>query len=395
MTKMIKSVLMVNKEYFPHIGGIETIVRQLAEEWVKRGIRTTVLCTGEFSSEEEINGVIVIRTPVNMRIGSARISLSYLKKFRELAESADVIHFHYPNPIGEAALLLFGIKPCAHRQILCSYHSDALRPSWLVPLYNSMTKRFLEKCDRIVYASPEYLNSSAILSGQKSKTVLIPYGVSKNKFGCSQKRENSFAESLVSSLPHPRILFTGRLTYYKGLRFLLEAVARLPECSLVIIGDGSERDAVEKLSKSLNITSRVKILPPLEENLYPAIFTTGDVFVLPSTFRTEAFGLVGIEAMMSGLPIVTTDLGTGTTFYNIDRVTGRVAHPSDSQHLAECIQWILEKKERKQELGENAKRRAEALFCEEKMLESYWHEYVNGKKSYSGPYSPPTKNNSY
>jgi len=377
MKRTIKSVLMVNKEYSPHIGGIETIVRQLAEEWTKKGIHTTVLCTGNIFSEETINGVSVIRTPVNLRIGSARISLSYLKKFTELAENADVIHFHYPNPIGEAALLLSRIKPCTKRQILCSYHSDALRPSWLIPLYNNMTKHFLEKCDTIVYASPEYLQSSANLAGQMSKTALIPYGVSREKFGYPLKKEKIFAESLVSSLPRPRILFTGRLTYYKGLRYLLDAVALLPQCSLVIVGEGVERSAVEKHSESLKLTSRVTILDPLEENLYPAIFTTADVFVLPSIFRTEAFGIVGIEAMMAGLPIVTTDLGTGTTFYNIDRVTGRVARPSDPQHLAECIQWILEKEEQRQELGENAKRRAEKFFCAEKMLESYWRAYMS------------------
>lgn len=376
MKNNVESVLLVNKEYFPHLGGIETVVKQLAEQWVHKGVKTRILCTGQHFSEEEINGVQVTRTPVNLRIGSARLSFSFLKTFQRLAQDADVLHFHYPNPIGEMALLTSRLPSRQNRRILCSYHSDAVRPAWLVPIYNKMTGAFLGKCDRLFCASPEYCETSPNLARFPEKTQIIPYGVSRQRFQTIGREHLSRAETIASPLPRPLILFTGRLAYYKGLRHLLDALALLPRCGLLIVGEGPEKKALEQHVTDLNLSPRVTILPPLDDALYPAIFQAADVFALPSTHRTEAFGIVGIEAMMAGLPLVTTSLGTGTTYYNLDKITGRIARPAEPQNLAGCIEWILAKENRRTWLAQNARRRAEEHFTEERMIEEYWKEYI-------------------
>ncbi len=377
MNGLPRSILLLNKEYAPHIGGIETVVRQLAEHWARQGVQTRVLCTGARFSEETIGGVKVVRAPVNCRVGSARLSFSFLKLFSSLAGEADVLHFHYPNPIGEIALLASRLPPKRGRKILCTYHSDAARPAWLVPGYNRLSRAFLKRCGSIVCASPEYLESSPNLVHFRSKTAVIPYGISRKRMQNLSEETLARAEALAAPLPRPRLLFAGRFAYYKGLSHLLDAMPLLPECSLLMVGEGSEEDALRGKIEDLGLSSRVRMIPPLDDELYPAVFRAADVFVLPSTHRTEAFGIVGIEAMMGGLPLVTTSLGTGTTFYNLDGVTGRVARPADPAGLAECVKWVLEDSTRHDLLGKKAATRAETFFSEERMLQEYWKLYTS------------------
>ncbi len=372
-----RSVLLLNKEYSPHIGGIETVVRQLAEHWARQGVRTRVLCTGIRYSEETTGGVEVVRAPVNCRIGSARLSFSFLKLFSSFAGDADVLHFHYPNPIGEIALLASRLPFSRGGKILCTYHSEAARPAWLVPAYNRLSRAFLKRCDSIVCASPEYLESSPNLVHFRRKTTVIPYGISRRRMQNLSEENLARGEALAALLPRPRLLFAGRFAYYKGLSHLLDAMALLPGCSLLMVGEGSEEDALRRKIKDLGLSSRVRMIPPVDDELYPAIFQNADVFVLPSTHRTEAFGIVGIEAMMAGLPIVTTSLGTGTSFYNLDGVTGRVARPADPASLAECVKWVLEDSSRHDLLGKKAAARAENFFSEERMLQEYWKLYTS------------------
>lgn len=368
----MKRLLLVNKAYWPHLGGVETVVRQLAEGAAKAGFWVEVLCLGPKDTIEEIHNVRVHRVRSTTHLGSAPLASGFLAKYAVLAKQADVIHFHAPNPAGELALL-FGGKGNAQR-VVCTYHSDPLRPRWAVFAYRQLLRAFLARCDVIVASSPNYIQSSPVLGPLESRCSIIPLGIDVERFSCPDPSAVEGCEALLDGLGYPRILFVGRLVYYKGVDVLLQAVAHIPDVSVVIVGTGPLKGELIALCEKLGLKNRVRFLGVLPDELYPGIFHCADLFVLPSVERTEAFGLVGIEALAAGLPLVTTELGTGTSYYNQEDQTGLVVPKGDASKMAEAIIEILFFRERWIRYANAAGKQA-ANFSEEKMLGKYLEIY--------------------
>lgn len=336
----MRRVLVVNKAYWPHLGGVETVARQLAEGAVAAGFEVGVLCLAEKDTEEEINGVKIHRVEAALKVGSAPLAWEFLEKYSELAAKADVIHFHAPNPMGELALLLKGRGKAD--KVICTYHSDPLRPKWAAGAYQRLLRLFLERCDTIVATSPNYIQSSSVLKSIENCCTVIPLGVDVERFSnVSPEAVAECEKMLLEGLPRPRVLFVGRLVYYKGVDVLLKAVAQVPGVSAILVGEGPLKRDLEGLAGRLGIPPRIRFLDPLPDDLYPAIYHCADLFVLPSVERTEAFGIVGLEALSAGLPIITTELGTGTSYYNRDGITGIVVAPGHPYGLAEAIRHLV------------------------------------------------------
>jgi rhamnosyl/mannosyltransferase len=367
-------ILHVNKRYAPHIGGVETVVRQLAEGMAARGHTSTVLCMAERAFDATHNGVRVVALPIAAAIGSAPISSAFVSALKTLAREHDIVHFQFPNPMGEIAWLLTRRFIPGIRSV-CTYQSDVLRPAALVPAYTVLARRFLKSCDAIVATSPQYRRTSPILSTLHREIRIIPLGIDSAPFERIPESARIRAEQLVSGLPHPRILFVGRLVYYKGVETLLEALALVPDASLVIAGDGPLRTSLASLARSLRVDGRVIFTGSLAEDVYPALFAAADIFVLPSTHRTEAFGIVGLEAMASGLPIVTTELGTATSFYNEHGTTGYVVPPGDVRTLAESLSALAGAVGLRSGMGRSARERVKD-FSLSSMLDAYEALYV-------------------
>lgn len=362
-------ILHVNKRYTPHIGGIETVVRQLAEGMAARGHTATVLCMAEKASDSMRNAVRVVTIPIAATIGSAPISSAFVKALKTLAREYDIVHLQFPNPMGEIAWLLTRRYVPGIRSV-CTYQSDVLRPAALVPAYTVLARRFLKSCDAIVATSPQYKRTSPVLSSLQRTIRVIPLGIDSAPFEHISEGSRLHVEQLVSGLPHPRVLFVGRLVYYKGVETLLRAIALVPDASLIIAGDGPLRDSIETLAQSLGIDRRVLFTGVLADNAYPALFATADVFVLPSTHRTEAFGIVGLEAMAAGLPLVTTELGTATSFYNEHGTTGFVVPPGDVKALAESLSTLVGTAELRARMRYAARERVKD-FSLSSMLDAY------------------------
>lgn len=346
----MRRLLVVNKAYWPHLGGVETVARQLAEGAAAAGFEVTALCLGERDTEEEINGVRVHRVGSALRIGSAPLAWQFLKKYDELIQKTDVIHFHAPNPMGELALLLKG-RGKAER-VICTYHSDPLRPKWAAGAYQRLLKLFLDRCDAIIATSPNYIQSSPVLKPIENRCTVIPLGVDVERFSKVDPEAVARCEKILEGLPPPRVLFVGRLVYYKGVDVLLKAVAQVPSVSAVIVGDGPLKRDLAGLAEKLGIASRVRFLDPLPEDLYPAIYQCADLFVLPSVERTEAFGIVGLEALAAGIPLITTELGTGTSYYNRDRFTGFVVPAGNIEVLVNKFALLRSGKRLTNQFGE-------------------------------------------
>ncbi|MEM7582506.1 MAG: glycosyltransferase [Acidobacteriota bacterium] len=354
-------VVHVYKDYPPVMGGIENHVRMLAEGQARRGLRVTVLVTARDyrPSVERENGVAIIRVARLGEIASTPLSWQLIRRLRGL--EADVIHLQFPYPMGEVAALL-SRKP---RGLVISYQSDIVRQRWLGRLYRPLMHRVLARADRILTSSEAYLWSSKVVSRYAAKTKVVPLGVDLERFA---KPSLASVKALRYRWPGPLMLFVGRLRYYKGLEYLLEAMARL-DATLLIVGRGPMEAQWKRLAAKSEAAQRIRFVGDVSDRELPNYYAAADVFVLPSSQRSEAFGLVQAEAMASGTPVVTTDLGTGTSFVNRHGETGWVVPAADPISLAKAIERLLKDDNLRHDMGAKAQARARAIFDAEKMVD--------------------------
>jgi len=353
-------VLHVYKDYYPVLGGIENHVRLLAEEQVKRGLDVTVLVTSLNGSTrvETMNGVRLIKAARWAKIASTPLSLDLLRWMSRL--EADVTHLHFPYPPGELAHLLVG----RGRRTVITYHSDVVRQRVLLFLYKPMLWRVLARADRILPTSPNYIDTSPFLRQVADKCEVVPLGIDLEPF-------RNVDENVVSQLrresSQPRLLFVGLLRYYKGVQYLIEAMSQVG-ATLWVIGSGPMEAEWRGLAARRGVLDRVKFLGEVPNADLPAYYYACDLFVLPGSQRSEAFGAVQIEAMAAGKPVICTELGTGTSFVNLHGETGLVVPPRDSDALAQAINRLLADPALRAQMGQKAKTRAQE-FSKERMVE--------------------------
>ncbi len=352
-------ILHVYKAYYPVLGGIENHIRLLAEEQAARGHDVTVLVTasGHRTTTETLGGVHVIKAARLAEIASTPISLSLPRRLYGL--HPDITHLHFPYPPGELAQLpLLG-----HRPTVLSYHSDVVRQKRLLKLYRPLMMRCLQGVDCILVSSPTYLETSAILARVRERCLVLPFGIAQERF----RKPSPEAQTLRRTLgPGPVILFVGVLRYYKGLRYLLEAMRQVP-ARLVIVGEGPEGPALQEQTQALGLNGQVTFTGRVEDEALPAYYQAADIFCLPASERSEAFGLVQVEALSAGLPIVSTELGTGTSYVNKDGVSGLVVPARNPAALADALNTLIADTALRQRLAEGARQRAE-IFTAERML---------------------------
>ena len=372
-------ILHVVKAYYPDVGGIETSARQIAEASAKNGHEVIVLCFGNKTENVETEGVKVYRIKPFFNVGSASISLKYFKKYKELSKDADIIHFHVPNPLGELAFCLQP-KTKSKAKTLCTYHLDPVRPKAFVLMYKMLLNSFMKKVDVICPTSPYYIVSSRVIENFLEKCRTIPLGVEVGSFANVSPEKIAEAEKVVSKLKRPRVLFSGRFAYFKGIPNLLNAMALLPEYSLIRVGDGKKRQETEEQIDRLGLRDRVVLAGLQTGEFYRAFFHVADIFAFPSTWP-ESFGIVGLEALAAGLPLVTTEIWAGSSYYNEDEKTGLIVPPQDPKALAEAIKRILSNPELHKMMSENARKRADK-FALERMPERYEevYKFLMGKK---------------
>ncbi len=349
-------ILQVYKDYYPVLGGMENHIRMLSEALVRRGNQVTVLVTDPTARThiEELNGVHIVKAGRLATISSTPISLSLFAWVRRL--HADIAHLHFPYPIGELAYMFAGRS----RKMLLSYHSDIVRQKYLLQVYKPFLYQLLARADRITVSSPNYVRSSPYLRTVSSKCVVIPHGTDLHRFEGTQA-VMSRARETRQRYDAPLILFVGLLRYYKGLSFLIEAMAQV-DAKLLVVGQGPMGKEWRALSRRLGLTERVVFLGRVGEEELVALYHACDVFVLPAIHRSESWGAVQVEAMACGKPVVCTELGTGTSFVNQHGLTGLVVPPRDAEALATAVRKLLQEDEVRRQMGERARERALGEF---------------------------------
>jgi glycosyltransferase involved in cell wall biosynthesis len=358
-------VLQCYKTALPlSMGGAEQVMHHIAQGILAHGFQSTVVTFAPQKNIEEFEyqGYRVVVVPSDVEYASTPISLKGLGKFKELSEKADIIHYHYPYPWMDIMHFCAGhTKPT-----LLTYHSDIVKQKYLSKIYNPIKKRFLNQMDAIVATSPQYMRTSVDLQGFKHKTHCIPLGLDESQYFPISEQH---VEHWRSQLPERFLLFIGVFRYYKGLNYLFEALKGL-DIPLVLIGDGPEKAHLQALETQYQLKN-IHYLGKLQDQDKNAVLQLSGGLVLPSHLRSEAFGLSLVEGAMFGKPLISCEMGTGTSYINQDLQTGWVVPPADANALRLAIQAWYTKLEFAQSLGENARQHYAQLFKASQMVEQY------------------------
>jgi rhamnosyl/mannosyltransferase len=347
-------ILHIYKDYHPVLGGIENNLRQLARTQAAWGHEVTVLVTNPQGARTTVGieeGVRVIRAARLATLASTPLSPALIGQIGR--QRPDITHLHFPYPIGEIGQLLCG----RGRPTVITYHSDVVRQAGILRLYAPVLRRVLARADRILVSSPAYRDSSPYLRPLAARCTVVPIGIEYDRFATPRPDE---AARWRARYPGPLLLFVGRLRYYKGLNYLLAAMVEIP-ATLLIAGDGPEAPALRAQAQALGVAGRVHFLGDVAEADLPGLYQAADVFVLPSSRRSEAYGIALLEAMAAGVAVISTELGTGTSWLNRHGETGLVVPPCDPVTLAAALRELLTDEERRRHLAEAAQTRAAAF----------------------------------
>lgn len=364
-------ILQVNKLYWPWIGGMEKIVQQIAEGLNSRDdLEIEVLCCQPRGKkrDEEINGVKIWRaSSLGIFLGMP-ISLDFFKSFKKLSQKADIIDIHHPFPL--AGIAVFFFKPKA--KIVIHYHSDIVRQRAVSFFIKPLMSHMLRRAERIIVSNDNLVKSSPCLARFEKKCEVIPFGVDLKKFdSCAWGKVEGYRKKYGDF-----ILFVGRLSYYKGVDYLLRAMKKV-DANLIIVGTGKLEEKLKWLSRKIGIEDKIIFLGKVGDDELVDLYNACAVFALPSIYKSEAFGIVLIEAMACGKPIVSTELGTGTSWVNQNRKTGFVVEPGNAKSLTTAINKILKDRGLAKEFGENARKRVIREFTLKKMIEHHKDLYKN------------------
>jgi len=359
-------ILHIYRTCYPETkGGLEQAIRYICKGSSARGVTNTILTLGSENKEYSFEGYNIIVIKKDFEISSNGFSFKLIKKFRELTKTHDIIHYQYPWPTGDLLSLFSVNKPS-----LVSYQSDIVKQKILKKFYWPLEQYFLSKVDCIIASSPQYAQTSENLLRYKEKVDVIPLAI--DEASCPEVKDECL-DSWRQRVGNNFFLFVGVLRYYKGLQFLLEA-SKLNGLPVVIAGDGPERKNLEIYIAEHKLTN-VKMVGFISEDDKVALHHLSKAFIFPSHLRSEAFGISLLEAQLYSKPIISCDIGTGSSYVNIDNETGLVVEPENATSLSNAMITIDADQQLAEKLGKKAKVRFDNHFTMERYADNYINLY--------------------
>ena len=356
-------VVHFGKYYPPYRGGMESFLAALCRGLVERGVEceAIVAADGDHPSVDVDAGVRVRRLRSLGTFRSMPVCPVALRALRGLR--ADIINLHHPNPMADISYLLS--RPQAH--LVVTYHSDIISQSWLRLLHAPLLHKILAKADAIVATSEHYVDSSPVLQRYRRKIRIIPLGFDPPAFEMGEFWDNPKRNE-------PRYLFVGRLVPYKGVLVMLEALRYVPG-NLWIAGTGPLEGRLRTLVRENNLQDRVEFLGDISEREKFFRLAACDALILPSLNRAEAFGIVLLEAMAMGRPVVVSDLPTGVRLLVQDGITGFRFPPGEAQALARVLRHLADNPAQAKRLGKSGQQLVRAEYFTARMVKRYLDLY--------------------
>lgn len=359
-------ILQIGK-FYPIRGGVEKVMWDLTRGLVSRGVECDMLCAilrRDFIAEGRRRIIrfgtcgSCVCVPAIAKLAATMISPAMVCWLRRHCREYDIIHIHHPDPMACLALRLSRFKG----KVVLHWHSDILKQKWLLRAYLPLQKWLVRRADRIVGTTPVYVKSSSALSEVRDKVTYLPIGIEDN-IRSSNVYEGSGQVRTVFSL--------GRLVEYKGFSYLVEAAKHLPDGYKIVIGGGGPLNgALRRQIASCGLEGKVELKGYLSDSEIRELYNRCDVFVLSSVMKTEAFGIVLLEAMSCGKPVVATEIpGSGTSWVNAHGVSGINVPVCDALALANAIMEICESGLRYDFFSRNARDRYEKMFTLDAMVD--------------------------
>lgn len=367
------SIVHFGKYYFPDAGGIESVTISLAGGAVAYGHSVSVVCFEKTpaNSDEVIDGVRVIRAPITKMIASQPLGARYFFQCLKDGKNADVIHLHVPNMLGALCALFIGKKP----RLLVHWHSDVVNKGLLGIVLRPLESALLRRADCIVATSQVYADASKALRSYKNKISVVPIGVPDAKhYGTDSDLPASIDQQIRGK---KIILALGRLVPYKGFNVLIDAAKYLSNDSVVVIvGGGPLQQKLQQAIELDDVKDRVVLTGRLSDAAVHSLFERATLYCLPSINRAEAFGVVLLEAMTYGLPILATDIpGSGVPWVNQHGTSGLNVSVGDPVALAQACNQILASPELRGRLSDGARQRFASEFTEAVSVKRMMHVY--------------------
>ena len=364
-------ILQLGRFYPPDVGGIETVIFEIAEGLNANNVVCDVLCSNKINKLDisNVGKYKVIRSPSLTHILSTSISPLLISQLNKVMDDYDIIHLHHPDPMATVALLA-----CRPRQkIVVHWHSDIVRQKFALIFFRPLQEMLLRKADRIIATSQNYLDTSPDLKKFKSKAAVIPIGINAEMTG-NQEKLNSLKAKYANKI----IIFSlGRHVYYKGFEYLIDSGLYLSKDFVIIIGgDGPLTPGLRQQIKEKGLESKVVMTGRIPFSEIHSYFEVCDIFCLSSIERSEAFGVVLLEAMSVGKPLVATNIpGSGANWVNQHDNTGINVPPQDAQALANAFLKISSDSNLKEKFSMQSKSRYQALFTRQAMVDQLLDMY--------------------
>ncbi|QRR30718.1 glycosyltransferase [Pseudomonas simiae] len=347
-------------------GGVEMFIRHLTRATSQQGCENVVLSLSKDAMPcTQTADYQLVQAKEDFNLASTGFSLSAFKIFSNLAQSADLIHYHFPWPFMDVVHFATRVQ----KPTVVTYHSDIVRQKFLKCLYTPLQKLFLDSVDHIVATSPNYIESSPVLAKYRHKTCAIPIGL----------EESMYPEPEVDKVADLRtqhgkfFLFVGVLRYYKGLEYLLRAMEG-KDWPLLIVGAGPLEQELIRIAAELKLSS-VRFIGQVSEQEKVNLLKACYAVVFPSHLRSEAFGISLLEAAMFGKPMICSEIGTGTSYINQNNISGLVVPPGNSLAMRLAMEQLWNSPELADVYGAAARQRYLKVFTSRAMGEAYKNVY--------------------
>lgn len=366
-------ILQLGK-FYPIQGGVEKVMYDLMTGLGSKypELECDMLCVAATPQPEEtkiLPNATLYCTKLDKKLFSTMLSSSLIKKLKRICKKYDIIHIHHPDPMVALALWLSNYKG----KVVLHWHSDILKQKTLLKLYRPLQNWLIKRSDIIIGTTPKYLEESPHLKPfENKKKIAVPIGILPVKY------DEKTVGKIKNLYENKKIVFSlGRLVGYKGFEYMIKAANYLPHDYIILIGgSGPLKDELKSLIDSNNLNGKVKLLGRVEDNELPAYYGACDIFVLSSIWKTEAFGIVQIEAMSCGKPVVATNIPeSGVDWVNKDGFSGINVKPEDSKELAKAILDVTKSNETYERFSSQARERFNQLFTLDGMVEKCYNIY--------------------